>query len=359
MTSVTEKLLRVGFIGCGSHASINMWPSLRYAPMDVVYACDRNLHLAERNRRRFGASNAVTDAGIVLEDPTVDAVMVIGPPAMHYELGLQALQAGKHVFVDKPPAETLAQTIELEEAAARNGVQCQVGFQKRFALAYRAARDASQHPAFGSVRLTKINYSHFRTMEILGTATDWRWHLTVLSLHALDLIRFLSGDPVEAHVLKTEAEDGRNVCVLMLRFGSGASAVLNLSACDPGVQEWIELSGANQLISVRDLVEYRHWRNPGRDSPSTDSSRQMNTDDIEMWRPEFADSNRLSDSRELQGYVGEVVAFAETLLVGGQVSPSISDAVAAMRLAELILEAPQGMSEIDLGLNASERAVSV
>jgi predicted dehydrogenase len=358
MTSAAEKLLRVGFIGCGSHASINMWPSLRYAPIDIAYACDRNLDRAERNRRRFGAGNAVSDTRMVLEDPTVEAVMVIGPPSMHYELGLQVLEAGKHLFVDKPPAETLAQTIELEEAAARNGVQCQVGFQKRFALAYRAARDASLHPDFGGVRLTKVNYSHFRTLEILGTATDWRWHLTVLSLHALDLVRFLSGDPVEAHVLKTEADDGRNVCVLMLRYGSGGSAVLNLSACDPGVQEWVELSGANELISVRDLVDYQHWKNPGRDDPSTDSSRQMSTDAIEMWRPEFADSNRLSDSRELQGYVGEVVAFAETLLRGGQVSPSISDAVAAMRLAELILEAPQGMSEIDLGLTASDGRAS-
>jgi Oxidoreductase family, NAD-binding Rossmann fold len=71
---------------------------------------------------------------LCLEDDSVEAVFVIGPPAKQFEIGLRALEAGKHLFVEKPPADTLEQSRALECAAQANGVQCQVGFQKRFAL---------------------------------------------------------------------------------------------------------------------------------------------------------------------------------------------------------------------------------
>jgi predicted dehydrogenase len=333
-------LLRVGFIGCGGFASTAIWPSLRYAPIEVAYACARHRENAERNRRLFGAERATTDVDSIVDDDSVAAVFVVGPPDMHHEIGLRVLNSGKHLFIDKPPGTTLGQALDLARSARRNGVQCQVGFQKRFALAYAQARAVAYRADFGGIRLCKVNYAHWRQ-------PDWRSHLTTMSVHALDLVRFFLGDPREAYLLKRSATDGRNICVLTLGYAGGVSAVVNMSATDPHVQEWIELSGANQLISVRNLTDYRHWA-PASDS--SDSTR-LNEAAVTMWHPEFSLPHQPSDSMWLQGYAGEVVAFAEAILAGRTVSPSIVDAVAAMRFVEAIAAAPEGFSPITLEVN--------
>jgi myo-inositol 2-dehydrogenase/D-chiro-inositol 1-dehydrogenase len=303
----------------------------------VAYACARRPERAERNRRRFGAERSTTDVDEVLGDDSVQGVFVIGRPAMQHQIGLRALEAGKPVFMEKPPGESLHDALELQAAAERSGVECQVAFQKRFALAYRLARDVASRPEFGGVRLCKVNYSHW-------LQPDWRTHLIWMSVHPLDLVRFFMGDPEQAHVLKRSEDDGRNTCVLVLQYASGASAVVNMSANDPHVQEWVELSGANQLISVRNLVEYRHWE----EASEYPTSHQMNEAAVGMWHPEFAIPYRQADSMWLQGYAGEVVEFAQAILEGRLVESSIADGVAAMRYVETIDAAPEGVSELDL-----------
>jgi predicted dehydrogenase len=329
--------LRIGFIGCGDFATGWIWPCLRYAPIDVVYACARRPQRAERARKMFGAEQVTTDARKVFADPDVQAVFIIGPPPLHHELGVPALEAGKHVFIEKPAGDSLAQALELQAAADRNDVQCQVAFQKRFALAYHLARDVARRPEFGGVRLAKINYSFWRQ-------PGWHDQLTMMGSHPLDLVRFFMGDAAESYVLKRSAPDGRNTCVVTHLYDDGSSAIVNMSASDPHVQEWIELSGANQLVSVHNLVEFRHWA----DGSDYHKTFVMNPGAVEVWHPEFAIPYGQADSMRIQGYAGEVVEFAEAILSGRPVSPSIADGVMAMRYAEAIDKAPEGMNRLEL-----------
>ncbi|WP_141585084.1 Gfo/Idh/MocA family protein [Actinomadura sp. WMMA1423] len=330
--------LRVGFVGCGGFAVESIWPSLRYARVEIAYAFSRDLGKATEVARRFGAERATDRVEEVLADDTVDAVFVIGPPPMQHELGLRAIESGKHLFVEKPPAMDLAGTRELQAAAASRGVRVQVGFQKRFATAYRLAREEASRPAFGGIRLLKVNYSHWQVQ-------DWRHHLAVLSVHGLDLARFFLGELEQVQLLKHTAADGMNICVLTLSSPSGAAAVLNLSGTDPHVQEWVEISGAGQLISVRNLVEYRKWSPASRPA----DSMAVNPGAVAVWHPEFAIPYQQADSLWLQGYAGEVVAFADALLAGEPVTPSITDCVAAMELVEAIAAAPDGPSTLRIG----------
>jgi predicted dehydrogenase len=329
--------LRIGFIGCGGFATGTIWPCLRYAPIEVAYACARRPERAERNASLFGAERATTDVDRILSDDSVLAVFVVGPPDMQHDIGVRALEAGKHLFVEKPPGRSLRDALDLQEAADRSGVQCLVAFQKRFALAYRMARDVAAGDEFGGVRLCKLNYSHW-------LQPDWRTHLTWMSVHPIDLTRFFLGDPTEAFIMKQSAPDGGNTLVMTALYDSGASAVVNMSANDPHVQEWVELSGANQLISVRNLVDYRHWAE-AKDYVTT---FRMNEAAMTVWHPEFAIPYRQADSMWLQGYAGEVVEFATAILESRPVESSISDGVAAMRLVEAIDAAPEGITRLDL-----------
>lgn len=329
----------MGFLGCGNFASQAIWPSLRFAPIDVGYAFSRGMDKASSVGRMFGAERATASVEDVLDDDAITAVFVVGPPQVQFELALQAIEAGKHIFVEKPPAPTLDQTLELQRAASKADVQVQVAFQKRFALGYQLARERAAAEAFGGIRLLKINYSHWAN-------PDWRTYLSVMSIHPIDLVRYFLGDPVEAWVLKRHDPEGRHTCVLTLLYSDGASAVVNMSASDPHVQEWVEISGANQLISVRNLVEMKQW---GQASTSRESM-QPNPVATSAWHPEFAIPYRQADSLWLQGYAGEVVAFADALMADRPVDPSIEDAVAAMGFVEAILEAPEGMSQLKVAV---------
>ena len=329
--------LRIGFIGCGAFATSTIWPCLRYAPIEVAYACARRPERAERNARMFGAEEATIDVGRILSDDSVRAVFVVGPHDMQYEIGVRVLESGKHLFVEKPPGSTFRHALDLQEAASRSGVECLVAFQKRFAIAYRMAREVAAREEFGGIRLCKVNYSHW-------LQPDWREHLTMMSVHPLDLVRFFMGDPTEAHILKRGSPDGRNTLVMTALYESGASAVVNMSAHDPHVQEWVDLSGANQLISIRNLVEYRHIDEAGDYSVS----HRMNEAAVSGWYPEFAIPYRQADSMWLQGYAGEVVEFATAILEGRPVESSIADGVAAMRFVEAIDVAPEGVSRLEL-----------
>jgi predicted dehydrogenase len=333
---MSEKL-RIGFIGCGAFATGTIWPCLRYAPIEIAYACARRPDRAERNAKMFGAEQVTTDVDVVLADASVQAVFVIGPPDMQHDVGVRALKAGKHLFVEKPPAGSLRDALELQEGARATGVECLVAFQKRFAIAYRMAREVATREEFGGIRLCKVNYSHW-------LQSTWREHLTIMGVHPLDLVRFFLGDPTEAHVLKRSDHEGRNTLLMTALYESGASAMVNMSANDPHVQEWVELSGANQLISVRNLVEYRHIH----EASDHTVSHRMNEAAVSEWYPEFAIPYQQADSMWLQGYAGEVVEFATAILGGRPVESSIDDGVAAMRYVEAIDAAPDGFSRLDL-----------
>ena len=130
---MTERI-RIGFIGCGGFATSTIWPCLRYAPLEVAYACARRPERAERNAKTFGAEQATIDVDRILSDESIQAVFVVGPLDMQHEIGLRVLDAGKHLFVEKPPGSSLRHALDLQEAASRGGVECLVAFQKRFAI---------------------------------------------------------------------------------------------------------------------------------------------------------------------------------------------------------------------------------
>lgn len=87
--------VRIGFVGCGRQASAAWYPNFATIPeLELVACCDLQADLAERNARMFGARRWYKDMAEMLRKEPLDAVMVVGPPAMHYACGKQALEDG-------------------------------------------------------------------------------------------------------------------------------------------------------------------------------------------------------------------------------------------------------------------------
>jgi predicted dehydrogenase len=111
--------------------------------IELVAVCDLKLELAQRNARNFGAPAVYTDAAQMLAQEAPDAAMVVGPPQMHEEVGLQVLAAGAHLFIEKPAAPTIAGAKRLVEAAEAAGKLGQVGHMMRHADPLRVAWDSA------------------------------------------------------------------------------------------------------------------------------------------------------------------------------------------------------------------------
>jgi predicted dehydrogenase len=153
-----------------------------------------------RHAERIGFETTTSDWRAVVEDPRVEVVNVTLPNAMHREVALAALEAGKHVWVEKPVGRGVEDTAAVAEAARRAGVVTGVGFCYRFAPAVQHARALIEAGAIGEV-------NHYRGVFLADyanrpdAAASWRFSreqagsgaLGDLMAHVVDMTHHLVG----------------------------------------------------------------------------------------------------------------------------------------------------------------------
>jgi len=309
--------LRVAFVGCGSHATHSLYPCLRWAPIDLAAVADLDEVKAGRTARQFGARRPYTDYRRMMDEMDLDAVFVCGPPELHRDVALEALARGFHVWMEKPPAPTLDDTRAIAKLAAEKGRHVQIGFMMRFAPAYVQLKQLLASEEFGRPGLIEGKYCCWNV-------PDHRHHLLYYGVHIIDLYRFLMGEVAEVLARKCE-HDGQFANAVLLRFAGGGVGLMNFSSRQPRVQERVEVTGegAVAIVDNRLSVEY-HRRGDNAFGNTT------------CWRPDFAIPNLPNNTLELQGYLGEIRHFAESILRGEQPSPGIEDGVQCMAIVDLI-----------------------
>lgn len=152
---------------------------------------------------------------------TSDAVIVAAPAEAHHELALRALEAGKHVLVEKPIASTLAQADELGRVAAQRGLVLQVGHLERFSAAFGAVAARMNRPLY----LEAIRIAPFKPR---GTDVSV---ILDLMIHDLDLILFLVDSPLETvdAVGAAVASQHEDIANARVRFENGSVATITAS----------------------------------------------------------------------------------------------------------------------------------
>jgi predicted dehydrogenase len=128
--------LRIGVIGAGwmgkVHAMSYRTARSAFGPEPAVPVlaaiADLNLQMAERAAHECGFDRAVADWHSIIDDPTIDIVDICTPNDMHFEAAMLAIAAGKHVYCEKPLANTADETRQMTEAAAKRGITTLIGF---------------------------------------------------------------------------------------------------------------------------------------------------------------------------------------------------------------------------------------
>jgi len=307
--------VRVGFVGCGAHATANLYPLLHEAGMDLAAVCDLDKRKAQRVCRLFGGRRCYQDLGSMMSEMDLDAVLVCGPPELHAEAAMQALAQGLQVWVESPPAPSLAEAERIAEMARVKGLMVQVGLVMRFAPAYARLRATIAAEEFGAPVAIE---AHLCT----GRAPDHEQHLLVDGLHMLDLMRHLMGEVRALSALKCERQ-GQVTSAVSLRFASGAVGLLHLSSLQPQVRERVAVWGEGSVAVVEDRARF-HCR------------RKTSPGEATLRDPDLAMQDLENSTGHLRGYLPALAHFTDAVRGEAEPQVSIEDALAAMRLARAI-----------------------
>ena len=183
----------------------------------LVAICDLIAGRAAQAKRKFGFLDAGGEASAFLARKDIDAVFLFANAQMHYEYGIAALRAGKHLFVEKPVAPSFAQAQEMADMARRHGLVAACGHNRRFFPSLLAARALAGQAGWRGAEAV-FHKNELGQPPPFG-ARSW---LGANGIHALDALVFMMGglpEQVAAH-----ADDGRSFSALM-RWPDGASAV--------------------------------------------------------------------------------------------------------------------------------------
>ncbi|MSR65537.1 MAG: oxidoreductase [Verrucomicrobiae bacterium] len=146
--STQHSALRLGVIGAGNYAQASLLPHLKkMKEVEFISVCTATGVSAQKTSEKFGFANATTNPRDVLDDKSINAVLIATRHNSHAQLAAAALQAGKHVFVEKPIALNEEQLKLVADAVKQHGEKLQVGFNRRFApLTHEALKNKGGGP---------------------------------------------------------------------------------------------------------------------------------------------------------------------------------------------------------------------
>jgi predicted dehydrogenase len=233
----SDSPIPLGLVGCGNFG-LHLASKVANSHLARVTVCYDPLL---ENAGRAGAlihAEAVPKLEDLWAREEVRAVLVVTPNSQHRPLAVAALQAGRHVFIEKPIANTIADAEAILEASTIHNKILAIGHNGRRKPGHRMMKQMLSENRIGRIVAAEANFSRNALREI--DESSWRFSaeecpappLTQLGIHHIDTLRYLLGDIVEVTSLMSQfAITGDNVdnTVTALRFASGALASLTAS----------------------------------------------------------------------------------------------------------------------------------
>ncbi len=217
---------------------------------ELTWLCDLDEELRTRLGTRYPHAKVTAEYGELLRDDTLDAVVVATPVPTHYALAKQALEAGKHVFVEKPPAMRAAEMDELVTLAADRDLVLMPGHLLLYHPGVLKLKELVDAGELGEVLCV---YGNRQNLGIVRTNENALWSLGV---HDLSVILYLLDEDPEIATangrdfLTPGVED---VVFCYLRFPSGKIAHMHLSWLDPHKMRRLTVVGREKMVVFDDM----------------------------------------------------------------------------------------------------------
>lgn len=194
MKKLSNKILRLGIIGCGGIANGKHMPAEKRNPRaEMVAFCDIIPERAQKAKEEYGTEDSAvyTDYKELLKDETIDAVLVLTHNKEHCRITVDALNAGKHVLCEKPMATTYEEAVKMIEAAKKNNKVLTIGYQNRWRPDSMYMKQMAKDGEFGDVYYAEAIAIRRRAVPTWGVFIDEEKQgggpLIDIGTHALDL----------------------------------------------------------------------------------------------------------------------------------------------------------------------------
>ncbi len=317
-------MLKIGVFGAGHLGKIHIaqWQQLQNVELIGFYDPDDAQSASVASQYQIPR---FTDISALLEE--VDAVDIVSTTSAHYELAKRSLLSGKHVFIEKPLANTLEEGLALINLVKEANVKCQVGHVERYNPAFLALGEQTVQPMFIEAhRLAQFNPRGTDVSVILD-----------LMIHDIDIVLHLVKSPVKrisasgVSVLSETAD----IANARIEFDNGCVANLTSSRISLKKMRKMRLFRQDAYIGI-DFLEKKTEIITMKDGEDKNSAMEFPV--------ELGDGNRKTISVQLpeiqpaNAILTELTEFADAVINDKQVRVSVYDGYQAMDVAHQILK---------------------
>lgn len=343
--------LRIGLLGCGTIAQFAHLPALERANnVEMKAICDGRADLLNVIGSRCAAARVYTDYSEFLQDEEIDAVLIAVPDMLHVPLAMQALEAGKHVLVEKPLGINSTECLRLCELVKRTKLTVQVGAMKRhdpgiaFAAEFIRERlgEILSVSAWYRDSLFRVEMQRALLPPVIGNGykapaghdpknSDRRhYSLVTHGAHLFDTVRYLAGDIVNlSSCLAEKFEQYSWHGMFQLEDGGAGNFELSVKV-NGDFEEGYFVQGRHGSVAIRTFLPFYCRSSEVR---AFDGRTQQ-------WHsPLGSNSNP---------YKNQLEAFANSVLKQKAANPNEEDGLATVRVLEAVEDSVNSGNWIDL-----------
>ncbi len=315
-------MLKVGVFGAGHLGKfhLNNWKEIKGVELTGFY--DPDDATADEVAKQYNLKRYTTPEALMNE---IDAADIVAPTTHHFDLCQMAIRRGKHVFVEKPLVNTIAEGKEIVKMAREAAVKVQVGHVERFNPAYVALKDMNLKPMFIEVhRLAQFNVRGTEVSVILD-----------LMIHDIDIILSIVKSDVK-HISASGVavlSDTPDIANVRIEFNNGCVVNLTSSRISMKKMRKMRLFQKDAYIGIDFLDKKTEVIRLKEDSDNTSFSFDINTPHgvktIAVQSPAISPANAIKD---------ELSSFVNAVVNNKPVAVSEIDGYAAMEVAHQILD---------------------
>lgn len=208
-----QNIIRWGIIGVGNVTEVKSGPAFYKVPhSQLVAVMRRNAEKAADYAHRHNVPKCYTDATELIKDPEVDAVYVATPPDSHARYAIEAMRAGKPVYVEKPMARNYTECLEMLKVSEETGMPLRVAYYRRTLPAFLKAKELIESGAIGKPLMVNIQlYKEARERNLKPEEMNWHIFPEIsgggyffdLASHQFDYLDFVLGKVTEVKGIAT------------------------------------------------------------------------------------------------------------------------------------------------------------
>jgi predicted dehydrogenase len=286
------KPINVACLGMGWWSDVLADAIKKSRKINIVSCYTRSQDKREAFAKKYHCAAAPSYEAI-LADKNIDAIINTTPNSVHAETTIAAARAGKHVFLDKPIANTVADGRALTEACRKAGVVLGMGYQRRREGHFRWIKQQIDAGVFGKLVNAEANISRDRLGKI--DLSSWRYQaagmpggvMLQIGIHYVDVLTYLIG-PIKA-VQGRFAQlvlpgDNPDVASLILEHENGALSTVNASYASASEYYLMNVYGKD-ASAYYELFTGLRWLKRGEDRPTPVTPSKVDTfvDELEEW----------------------------------------------------------------------------